>query len=56
MYQILGINYPHQGARITPTSVPSNESVGEMEKDLENGEIDENYNVWIFNLKIKPLH
>ena len=30
--KIFGINYPQQGARITPTSVPSNVSVGEMEK------------------------
>ena len=27
--QILAVNFPQQGARITPTSAPSNESVGE---------------------------
>ena len=38
-----GINYPQQGARITPTSAPPNVSVGEMEKkEWENGEIDDN--------------
>ena len=52
--QIFGINHPQQGARITPTSAPSNESVGECRR--RNGEIDENSNVWKFNLKINFFH
>ena len=33
--QSLGINYPQQGARITPTSAPSNVSVGEWRRRNE---------------------
>ena len=32
--QILGIKHPQQGARITPTSAPSNESVGKGEEGM----------------------
>ena len=33
--QSLGINHPQQGARITPTSAPSNESVEEWRRRNE---------------------
>ena len=33
--QNFGINYPQQGARITPTSAPSNVSVGEWRRRNE---------------------
>ena len=32
--QILGINHPQQGVRITPTSASSNESVGNGEEGM----------------------
>ena len=32
------INYPQQGARITPTSMPSNESVGSGEEGMREWE------------------
>ena len=38
MYQILGINYPQQGTRITPTSASSNESVGNGEEGMREWE------------------
>ena len=36
--QSFGINHPQQGARITPTSAPSNESVGNGEGMREWGD------------------
>ena len=43
IFPILGIKYPQQSARTTPTSVPSTWECGGMEKKVwESGEIYEN--------------
>ena len=55
--QIFGINYTQQSASSTPTSAPSTQECGEMEKkEWENREIDANLTIWTFNLRLKLLH
>ena len=54
--KILGINYPQQGARITPTSAPSNGSVGNGEEGMREWGDRWEFDCRTLKLKIKILH